>query len=52
MFNPQMDHSLAYERRRELLETAASARIAGTLRGGRRHRISTWVNRTFRSTVR
>lgn len=51
MFNPLMDHSLADERRRELLESAARERLAGTFREGRRRRLTTWVNRTFRSTA-
>lgn len=52
MINPLTNEALAHERRRQLLETAARARFAGTFRAVRRRRLTTWVNRTFRSTVR
>jgi hypothetical protein len=52
MINPLLNDALAEERRRQLLESAARERLAGTSRDGRRRRLTTWVNRTFRSTVR
>lgn len=52
MINPLLNEAIVHERRRQLLETAARERFAGTFREGRRRRLTTWVNRTFRSTVR